>query len=106
MKDNNYIFGCIGMIASFLLILIGGSIAGGWALSVLWGWFIVPVFGLPALSVVQSIGIILITGYITNKPSQGKDERDTTEQIISNLSHVFVMPLFSVGIGWIVLQFM
>ncbi len=36
MKDSSSIFGCIGMVVSFLLILISGSIIGGWALSVLW----------------------------------------------------------------------
>ena len=36
------------------------------ALSVLWGWFLVPVFNLPPPSVAQAIGIALVVTYRTN----------------------------------------
>lgn len=44
-----FLFGVLAVIASMLL--------NGYAFSVLWGWFIVPVFGVPALSVMQAVGI-------------------------------------------------
>jgi len=36
------------------------------ALSVLWGWFLVPVFNLPPPSVAQAIGIALVVTCRTN----------------------------------------
>ncbi len=106
MKDNSGIFGCIGTVVSFLLILIGGSIIGGWALSVLWNWFVSPVFDLPNLTIIQAIGISLITGYITSNPSQSSNDKDATEKMISNVVHAFAAPILYVGIGWVILQFM
>ena len=35
-------------------LLVPLAILRGWVLSILWGWFMVPVFGLPALGIAQS----------------------------------------------------
>ncbi len=106
MKTSDQIFGCIGAAASVVLIVVAGTIISGWALSVLWGWFIVPVFDLPGLSIIQAIGIALIIGYIKGKSPQRSDDRKASDKLIESIGYMFMMPLLSIGIGWIVLQFM
>jgi hypothetical protein len=38
------------------LMLFFAAVFNGYALSILWGWFVVPTFGVPALTVVQAHG--------------------------------------------------
>ncbi len=106
MKDNSDVFGCIGIVTGFGLLVIGGTITSGWTLSILWGWFVSPIFGLPTLSVIQAIGISLTVGFIKSKAPQHSDDRKVSDKLIESVSHMFIMPLLSVGIGWIILQFM
>ena len=47
--------GFVGIVALMVL----STLFRGYALSVLWGWFMVPTLGLPHLSVVQALGISL-----------------------------------------------
>ena len=64
MKDDNALMGCIGWLAYTLIVIIGGSIVGGWALSVMWGWFIVPLFNLPTLGIAQAVGLMCVVGMV------------------------------------------
>ena len=51
----------------FILFLFGipSIIWRGYVLTVLWGWFIAGLFGLPALGVAQAIGLCLVVSYLT-----------------------------------------
>lgn len=49
-----------GSLAAIILTLVWGAFWAGLAASVLWGWFAVPIFGLPALGVAQAYGIALV----------------------------------------------
>lgn len=93
-----------GGVIGFIALMVLGAILGGWALSVTWGWFMVPVFGLPELSIVPAMGIALVIGYLTK--SSGSSNKEGGEAIIEGIVHTFVGPLLVVGIGWIILQFM
>ena len=46
----------------------------GVAVSLLWGWFVVPLFAVQPLGIVDAIGLSLLTGLLTYQGS-GKDER-------------------------------
>lgn len=55
-------------IAVFFFTLVLGfasNLVKGWALTKLWAWFVVPVFHLPVLSIVQGIGLTLVVGLAT-----------------------------------------
>jgi hypothetical protein len=52
-------------VAVMLLVMIGSAVIRAWGLSVLWGWFIVPAFGLPAISKLTAFGISAIAGMFT-----------------------------------------
>jgi hypothetical protein len=46
-------------IIAILAMLPVAAIMYGWAFSVLWGWFFVPLFNLPEISVFSGIGIAM-----------------------------------------------
>lgn len=97
-------------MAIFLVFLIGvGAIAlmipatvlRGWALSILWGWFAVPILGAPPLGIAQSIGIALVVGMLAHQyvPSKEKD-------VAGPLVAMSLGPFIALFIGWIVKGFM
>jgi hypothetical protein len=53
--------GFVGIVALVVL----STLLRGYALSVLWGWFMVPTLGLPHLSVAQAIGIAIVVSFLT-----------------------------------------
>ena len=75
-------------------------ILNGVALSVLWGWFMVGSFGLPAISVPLAIGIGIIVSYLTDQDQEVK-KREIGEWI----GYVLAKPIVALVIGWIVYQF-
>ncbi|MFA5651987.1 MAG: hypothetical protein WC933_01360 [Candidatus Paceibacterota bacterium] len=81
-------------------ILIVSSLISGFALKLLWGWFLVPNLGLPVISLVQSTGIVLIVELLThNYIPMGKEER------LRGIIHKIADPIIIVAIAW-VLQFL
>ena len=86
----------IGLVAS-------SAILRGWVLSLLWGWFFVPVLDLPPLSIPQAIGISIVVGVLAHQPDTLKDKyQDSSKVWIA----AFVYPLTVLLIGWIVKGFM
>lgn len=73
----------------------------GFALTVLWGWFIVPAFGVPALRIPYAIGLALVVGMLTHRVRSDNDKPDT----VTVLAHGLVMPFVYIAIGWIVRLF-
>ena len=49
----------------YIICSVIGIIAYGYTFSLLWKWFIVPIFHLPELSIVYSIGIITILAFLS-----------------------------------------
>lgn len=86
-------------------ILIGGLVivglylaailARGLVLTILWGWFAVPVFGLPALSITAAIGLTVLLSYLLN-------HRKTT----ASLGDIFLQSVAALGAGWVIHLFM
>lgn len=53
------LFGC----AAAVFVLVAFILFNGWAISLLWGWFLVPTLGVRAISVVEAIGIAMVVCY-------------------------------------------
>jgi len=66
------------LFGGFAIIGIYGSaffipfVAYGYAMSVMWGWFVVPTFDVPELSIVAAIGIAMLIGYTTHRVDADK----------------------------------
>lgn len=87
-----------------VLLLVVNAAVHGLILSYLWGWFMVPLLGLPELLVSQAIGISMTVKYMTY---QWADVTiDDPEQRIRLLKHMVIHPPTCFIIGWIVNQIM
>jgi hypothetical protein len=86
----------IGIVGLVLLAMVWR----GFVLSILWGWFMVPL-GLPNISVALAIGIAGVVGMLTHQIQVSKDEEDGAKKFLA----AFMIPLFALGVGWIVHQF-
>lgn len=78
------------------------TIWGGYVLSIIWGWFMVPTFGLPLLSVTAAMGVALVIGYLTH----AYKEPDSETHPWKRMFYVFMRPLVVLVFGWIVKQWM
>jgi hypothetical protein len=88
----------------FLLTIALGvtsAILNGWVLSVMWGWFIVPVFAAPTLRIPYAIGLALVFGMLAHQSRKSEHTPDVGESLMESL----LLPLFVLGIGWIVKLF-
>jgi hypothetical protein len=98
----------IPAILGLIVTMVVGSIIKGLALSVLWGWFMVPIFDLPELAIAPAIGLALIASYLTHQHDHAKDEDEESfgTSVLRSFLYSILMPLWMLLIGWIVHQFM
>ena len=95
--------GLVGVIALAAL----ASIWKGYVLTVLWAWFVVPIFGLPVLSLAPAIGISLMVSFLTHQSDATTAKEGTpTDRFAKSVSHALIAPAVVLGIGWVVNQFM
>jgi hypothetical protein len=95
--------GCVLLVLTWPLALV----VDGWALKILWAWFIVPVFHLPYLTIGQAIGIACVVGLLWHKPEKeckckDKEEEGLLKIVGTALFELFGAPLISLVLGWFV----
>ncbi len=92
----------VALIGLVLIIAIA-AVWSGLVLSILWGWFAVPTFGLPPLSIPAAIGVSMIASYLTYQYGlKAEDDKDATKALMN----VALRPLVALMVGWVVHQFM
>jgi hypothetical protein len=93
----------IGISLALLAFDAVAAILQGFVLSVLWGWFVVPTFDAPVLSIPVAIGVSIIVKMLTaHRPST----EETIEEIVKRTAaHQIVVPLFALFAGWIAYNF-
>lgn len=91
----------LGHLFSVVFCLTAVTCLKGWAMSVVWGWFIVPTFGLPALSIPQAIGISIFAGLIRIAKMDGESK----DGIWVTSAKVSAFIVLAVLIAWIVTKF-
>lgn len=75
-----------GGFAAIILTLVWGAFWAGLAASVLWGWFAVPIFGLPAIGVAQAYGIALVLrSFRGMTPVDSKTDRSAGEVFVRGI---------------------
>jgi len=103
------ILAVIGVVLAILLGLMGLAIYSwfsyGYVLSILWSWFILPVFNLPSLSVVQAIGVMIVFRSLSNYTATKEDKEETTSQKVAKVIVGLVWPWLFLGTAWIVKHF-
>lgn len=91
--------------AAFIAVIVLSVVANGYALSVLWGWFIAPYFGLPVLNIPTAIGLALVVGYLKNQDINSDETAGFIESLVKIFGRAIFRPAFALFIGWIVTFF-
>lgn len=73
----------------------------GFALSVMWGWFVVPAFHVAPLRIPFAIGVAYIIQFLTHQTNREENEPEIGRVLVLAL----VRPLTLLLVGWIVKQF-
>lgn len=102
-KDELFVL-IMGTLGIFALIPIA-SVFNGLALSMLWGWFAVPIFHLPTLTVVQAIGVSLLVSYMTHGESHEKEKKDGATVTVT-FAKIFMKPVIGLAFGWVIKTWM
>jgi hypothetical protein len=98
----------------FLPILLALSVVlNGYVLCVLWGWFIVPTFGLPRLSIPAALGVALVASVLTYQGHHSDTDEDAAEgrrpaaqKYLSPIFESILRPLVLLLYGYIIHRFM
>ncbi|MGL4233219.1 MAG: hypothetical protein ACRCWJ_17765 [Casimicrobium sp.] len=78
----------------------------GWALSVLWSWFIVQQFGLRELRIPEAIGLAIVVGWLAMPYNFDYEKLSDEKKLTHGFFTGFVYPFMILGIAWIVKQFL
>lgn len=89
-------------LIGFLGVLALSSLWSGYVLTIIWKWFMVPAFGLPALSIPMAIGLIVTAHCIQKPPEPTTRETEPLAILKDGLSRLFLYPLISLLVGWVV----
>jgi hypothetical protein len=92
-------------IPGAVLLIAGSAIAEGYVISVLWGWFVVPVFHLPTLTIPYALGFGSLAALLTNHKTGKEAEKEETEWWSGPLMHMLLKPWMALLFGWIVKSF-
>jgi hypothetical protein len=102
MKDNIGL-SYFGLAVLAVVSVVVGALMNGWVLSILWGWFVLPLFGLPSLSIPKAIGLALVVGVLTKQDTQSESSnKETSNPIMALIARAVFAPLFVLLIGWVV----
>lgn len=109
-KMNKDGFSCLGLSASFVALIVVSVVAEGWALSVIWNWFMPSLFGVTGLSVFQAMGVGLVIRSITGKSSTSSsssnksDNKTIGEAFVEGFVIAISAPITTVAFAWMILQ--
>lgn len=93
----------VGVVAILALSIIWSAFWFGLALSLLWGWFVVPLFGAAQIGTVQAYGLILTLKALQAKiPNKDIKEASFGDRIARTMMlPPFIAGIF-IGVGWVV----
>jgi len=97
----------IGYITTTIIVIFLSAIFSGYVLSVLWGWFILPVFDAPTLTISSAIGLSIVVGFIARDYPEENNKGDSPSDILGKaILKAAIKPLMVLLVGWIVTLFM
>ena len=109
MNDNNAyktMFSCLGVILAVPILLVYGYLSNGIVLSSLWEWFVVPIFHINSITIVQAIGIAIVVGFLTHQTTNNSDKDEEQTDKWAKLIYGFISPWLTLLIAYIVHSFM
>jgi hypothetical protein len=94
------------VICFFIAIVLLTAILRGWTLTILWKWFLIPIFHFPPLTVVQAIGFTFVLGFLIGGKNIDWGKKTSLEDFFSQIGTVILQCLIVLGLGWVITQFM
>lgn len=93
-----------------LALIAATAIVRGLVLSVLWGWFVVPL-GVTDIGAVEAIGLMTSISFIVYRPPDEASKQKVKEQgagkaFVAGISTSIFISLFALGMGWLVHLFL
>jgi len=89
-----------------LLATVAGIAWAGYVLTILWEWFVVPLFGLPHLTIPAALGLSLVVGYMTKDGQQMKTGENFGGAVFKALLGLLLKPAVALGVGWVIRGFL
>lgn len=98
------VFAWIAVGLATTALVVASMVLNAFVVQYLWLWFVIPLFGLSALSLIQAMGFGIVVAFMTKQPEVHYEnlKKDST----SNTVVTFLRPLMYLGIAWIVQLFM
>jgi hypothetical protein len=87
---------CGAAVIGGVVLFLAALLTRGLVITLLWSWFMVPVFGLPALGIASALGLTLVLNYLLDP---GKKGNQTLVEIFTTAGGVLV-------IGYVIHLFM
>jgi len=79
--------------------------AHGYTVSTLWSWFIVPLFNVPEIGILQAAAIMMFVNYFVAKPDNDinilSSKLSLTDYITRAMSNVILKPIIALFVGWV-----
>lgn len=97
------IFGGVIVALLFTVVLVYSVVVGGYVLSILWGWFITPVFDIAAPSILACSGIMMFIHHLTGRNIKATSSKDENH---NGLALIFLAPWLTLFFGWVLHSFM
>ena len=95
--------GAVIIIVLLEFLFLPFALLDGWALTFAWRWFIVPVFHLPQLGVLQLAGVALI--FRKFSPRQNTEASKWSRMIITGILVPFFFLLSAAILHWLTLRY-
>ena len=92
-KFGKFVWGLVKLVIMYAI--------NGFVFMKLWTWIIVPTFGFKALSFIEAIGIVCITGYIFIRLPKNQEDADKIDSTYSAAIAIVASALMLL-IGWII----
>lgn len=87
-----------------LIVLLGVSITlSAYTVQHLWKWFVVPIFNLPLLSIMQALGLGMFVSYMTKQREYYVEKEGAYK---NRLINSIMYPVMALGIGYLIHSYM
>ena len=84
-----------------VLTIVWVGLWRGYAISVLWGWFVAPLFHLPTLTIASAYGLALVYMGFTNWDTPKADTNKSAElAMVESVFRALAISGILLGIGW------
>lgn len=90
-----------GKFMTIVLGIVASTFINGFVFSKLWFWFIVPIFHMQPLRVVEAIGIMFFITFIRANPNKELGGSNFWEAFAKDLMFTFVVAATALVSGWV-----